>query len=126
VKILVGNKVDKVNAFSFFFLSSPSFKIKTFFFSLLGILKTSIHIRRSPIRKRMNSLFIETSAKTAINVKDVFHEVVQKILDTPELWQGSNGKTTSTSGGNGGVPGGVQVVGLGDENKGTSASGCEC
>jgi len=61
-----------------------------------------------------------------MNVKDAFHEVVQKILDTPELWQGphhnSNAKT-STSGGNGGVPGGVQVVGLSDENK---ASGCGC
>jgi len=74
----------------------------------------------------MNSLFIETSAKTAVNVRDVFHEVVQKILDTPELWEGSlnSFSSSSTSGGNGGVPGGVQVVGLGlgDEQQ----RGCQC
>jgi len=73
----------------------------------------------------MNSLFIETSAKTAVNVKDVFHEVVQKILDTPALWEGLKGSSTNTSGGNGGVPGGVQVVGLGDEQAEPS-SGCGC
>ena len=73
----------------------------------------------------MNSLFIETSAKTAVNVKDVFHEVVQKILDTPALWEGVKGSSTSTSGGNGGVPGGVQVVGLSDEQR-EPGSGCGC
>jgi len=59
-----------------------------------------------------------------MNVKDAFHEVVQKIMDTPELWQGSSNAKTSTSGGNGGVPGGVQVVGLGEENK--TDGGCSC
>ena len=34
----------------------------------------------------MNSLFIETSAVTAIGVREAFREVVEKILDTPELW----------------------------------------
>lgn len=70
----------------------------------------------------MNSLFIETSAKTAVNVKDAFLEVVQRILDTPELWHQEGASKTSTSGGNGGVPGGVQVVGLGEENK--ASGGC--
>lgn len=36
--------------------------------------------------QRMNSLFIEASAKTAINVKETFQEVVERILDTPALW----------------------------------------
>jgi Ras-related protein Rab-18 len=72
----------------------------------------------------MKSLFIETSAKTAVNVADAFHEVVQKILDTPELWQGFS--KTVTSGGNGGVPGGVQVVGLGDEPKAAGGGGGCC
>ena len=34
----------------------------------------------------MNSLFIETSAKTAVGVSEAFKEVAEKILDTPELW----------------------------------------
>ena len=34
----------------------------------------------------MNSLFIETSAVTAIGVREAFREVVEKILDTLELW----------------------------------------
>jgi Ras-related protein Rab-18 len=34
----------------------------------------------------MNSLFIETSAKTAIGVSEAFKEVAEKIIDTPELW----------------------------------------
>ena len=77
----------------------------------------------------MNSLFMETSAKADINVAMVFQQVVQKILDTPELWEegdqrgGAGGKTV-TSGGKGGVPGGVQVVGLGEEER--VQGGCEC
>lgn len=34
----------------------------------------------------MNSLFIETSAKTAIGVSEAFEEVAKKIINTPELW----------------------------------------
>jgi Ras-related protein Rab-18 len=34
----------------------------------------------------MNSLFIETSAKTAVGVSEAFKEVAEKIIDTPELW----------------------------------------
>jgi Ras-related protein Rab-18 len=34
----------------------------------------------------MNSLFVETSAKTAVGVNEAFKEVVEKIIDTPELW----------------------------------------
>jgi len=101
VKILVGNKVDKE-------------------FSRQVTAAEGEHFAT-----RMNSLFIETSAKTAVNVKDVFHEVVQRILDTPALWEGVKGSSsTNTSGGNGGVPGGVQVVGLSDEQKEPGSCGC--
>ena len=34
----------------------------------------------------MGSLFIEASAKTSVGVVEAFEEVVEKILDTPELW----------------------------------------
>lgn len=40
----------------------------------------------------MNSLFIEASAKTAVGVKETFTEVVEKILDTPELWSPETNK----------------------------------
>jgi len=46
---------------------------------------------------RMNSLFIETSAKTGINVKDAFQEVVENILDTPELWEGVKGSVKTST-----------------------------
>uniref|UniRef100_A0A8H7XRU8 Ras-domain-containing protein n=1 Tax=Psilocybe cubensis TaxID=181762 RepID=A0A8H7XRU8_PSICU len=100
VKILVGNKVDKE-----FSRQVPTAEAEKF-------------------AARMSSLFIETSAKTSVGVKEAFQEVVESILDTPELWDNSANKTQSTSGGNGGVPGGVQVVGLSDAAR--QESGCAC
>ena len=54
--------------------------------------------------KRMNSLFIEASAKTSIGVKEAFDEVVAKIIDTPELWanvgMSSKAKVSAGRGGN--------------------------
>ena len=37
----------------------------------------------------MDSLFIETSAMTAVGVREIFMELAEKILDTPELWNGN-------------------------------------
>ncbi|KAF9478755.1 ras-domain-containing protein [Pholiota conissans] len=100
VKILVGNKVDKE-----FSRQVPTTEAEKF-------------------AARMSSLFIETSAKTSIGVKEAFTEVVEKILDTPELWDQSSGRPQTTGGGGGGMPGGVQVVGLGDEHR--TSDGCAC
>jgi Ras-related protein Rab-18 len=72
----------------------------------------------------MDSLFIEASAKTSVGVKEVFTEVVEKILETPELW--SNNTKHSTSNGNGGMPGGVQVLDLRSEAPPQAAGGCAC
>ena len=76
--------------------------------------------------KRMSSIFIEASAKTAFNVNEAFQEVVEKILDTPELWQktGASGQH-STGNGQGGMPGGVQVVGV-DAVAAGDQGGCNC
>jgi Ras-related protein Rab-18 len=102
VKILVGNKVDKEFSRQVTMAEAQQFA------------------------KRMNSLFIETSAKTAVGVQEVFQEVVEKILDTPELWEGQGsgtGKGHNTSSGGGGMPGGVQVVGAIEQKQ---DSGCSC
>lgn len=100
VKILVGNKVDK---------------------------EFSRQVSRTEAENfatRMSSLFIETSAKTSIGVRETFQEVVEKILDTPELWDSTTNRAHNTSGGNGGMPGGVQVVGV--NNQQTQEGGCAC
>ena len=58
-------------------------------------------------------------------MKEVFQEVVEKILDTPELWEGAT--SGSTAGGRGGMPGGVQVVGLRDDSgQKQEDGGCSC
>ena len=45
----------------------------------------------------MNSLFIETSAKTATGVSEAFKEVAEKIIDTPELWAPATAQPAGTS-----------------------------
>lgn len=37
-------------------------------------------------RPNIDALFVEASAKTATNVRKVFMDLVDKVLDTPELW----------------------------------------
>ncbi|KAJ1556298.1 Ras- protein Rab-18-B [Cladochytrium tenue] len=64
------------------------------------------------LARRMGTLFIETSAKTKMGVRDAFVEVVRKIIDTPELWQ----KSQVTR------PGTVNVVGATDDQE----SPCAC
>ncbi|KAF5319478.1 hypothetical protein D9619_008757 [Psilocybe cf. subviscida] len=118
VKILVGNKVDKARTMASLFSSQ-----------LIELLLQEFS-RQVPTDEaerfaaRMNSLFMETSAKTSIGVKDVFQEVVEKIMDTPELWDTAGSKGQTTQSGAGGVPGGVQVVGLRDDHK--EEGGCAC
>ena len=74
--------------------------------------------------KRMDSLFIEASAKLSLNVNEAFQELVENILDTPELWETKGGGQQVTANGRGGMPGGVQVVGLNQSQ--TLGGGCSC
>jgi len=62
VKIIVGNKVDKEFSRQVSYSEGQQFA------------------------QRMGSLFVEASAKTSVGVREAFQEVVEKILDTPELW----------------------------------------
>ncbi|KAJ8516738.1 hypothetical protein ONZ45_g5986 [Pleurotus djamor] len=108
-KILVGNKVDKE-----FSRQVPSSEAEGF-------------------AKRMNSLFVEASAKTAVGVEQAFRELVERILDTPELWSnntnttggGGNVSGKSDAGGGKGMPGGSSVL-LGEDGGDASGGGCSC
>ncbi|TEB24996.1 ras-domain-containing protein [Coprinellus micaceus] len=101
VKILVGNKVDKEYS-----RQVPTTEGQAF-------------------ATRMNSLFIEASAKTALGVKEIFRELVEGIMDTPELWDSNAKAGQTTAHGNGGVPGGVQLVG-GEQHGHSQDGGCAC
>jgi Ras-related protein Rab-18 len=73
----------------------------------------------------MNSLFVEASAKTAVGVKEAFTEVVEKILDTPELWAPVSPATAKKpSLGGKGMPGGE--IRLGQDDEGGTARPCSC
>ncbi|KAJ7911573.1 ras-domain-containing protein [Mycena leptocephala] len=100
VKILVGNKVDKE-----FSRQVPTSEAQAF-------------------ATRMNSLFVETSAKTSVGVKEAFTEVVERIMDIPELWDSASGVGAAAKSTGGQMPGGGNVN-LADENE-QGGGGCSC
>ncbi|KAI0262114.1 ras family-domain-containing protein [Gloeopeniophorella convolvens] len=42
---------------------------------------------------RMGCLFVEASAKTAVGVRETFRDVLERIVDTPELWASQKPKS---------------------------------
>ncbi|KAG9090226.1 Ras- protein Rab-18 [Ceratobasidium sp. 392] len=106
VKIVVGNKVDKE-------------------FSR----QVSTEEGRA-FAERMGTLFVEASAKTKVGVQDTFRELVEKIVDTPELWApaaprtGANANNIRTTASGRTVPGSVNLVD--DSNIARDADGCAC
>ncbi|KAF8598119.1 putative ras-related protein rab-18 [Ceratobasidium sp. AG-I] len=107
VKIVVGNKVDK----------EFSRQVTT--------------EEGRAFAERMGTLFVESSAKTKVGVQDTFRELVEKIVDTPELWAssaprvGSNNNNTRTTASGRTMPGSVNLVD--DANAGQDgAGGCAC
>ncbi|KAG8951465.1 Ras- protein Rab-18A [Tulasnella sp. 424] len=101
VKILVGNKVDK---------------------------EFSRAVSEDEGRKfaeRMDTLFVEASAKSNIGVQDAFKEVVNKIIDTPGLWQTTAAQPRQASAqANRTMPGGA--VNLADDQQASQDQGCSC
>ena len=81
----------------------------------------------------MNALFVEASAKTAVGVQDAFRDVVERILDTPELWQtgAARGKGARSGTGAAGatgsrdadMPGGIDLSKDADD---AESGGCSC
>ena len=39
------------------------------------------------LARKLQTLFVECSAKTKLGVQQAFDELVQQIIDTPSLWQ---------------------------------------
>merc|ERR1719379_1650371 len=54
------------------------------------------------LAREKNMLFIECSAKTKVGLQQAFEELAQQVLDTPELYQQTQGSS------------GVEVAGSGD------------
>ncbi|CAG8477631.1 2756_t:CDS:2 [Cetraspora pellucida] len=63
VKMIVGNKVDKEHS------------------------RVITRKEAEAYARKMQTLFIECSAKTRVGVKEAFDELVTKIIETPSLWQ---------------------------------------
>ncbi len=77
---------------------------------------------------RMNALFVEASAKTAVGVQEAFRDVVERIIDTPELWQSAAARK-SKSGGAGAGAGSQDMPGsidLRQEPEEAEGGGCGC
>ena len=72
--------------------------------------------------RRMDSLFIETSAMTAVGVRETFEELVEKMLDTPELWVRDSTGGNGTGGNDDSVPGNVNIDSDGPQPR----RGCAC
>ncbi|KAJ3569667.1 hypothetical protein NP233_g4908 [Leucocoprinus birnbaumii] len=111
VKILVGNKIDEANAHI-----EDSRQVST--------------SEGQQLATRMNSLFIETSAKDVIGVTEVFTNVVEKIMDIPEVWVQLAGEQ-ATGGGNENatttvVNEGMQPIRVDDSPPPRAGGGCAC
>ncbi|KAI8147403.1 P-loop containing nucleoside triphosphate hydrolase protein [Fennellomyces sp. T-0311] len=63
VKMIVGNKVDKDGS------------------------RVVSYQEGAALARKLKTLFIECSAKTKVGVKEAFEELVEKIIETPNLWQ---------------------------------------
>jgi Ras-related protein Rab-18 len=101
VKIVVANKVDK---------------------------ETSRQVTTSEGRSfanKMGTHYVEASAKTDVGVQEAFREVVEKIIDTPELWSSPGKPNTKSPRNNGKMPGGVSLNAPVSDSS-AADSGCSC
>ncbi|KAG0345227.1 hypothetical protein BG004_003864 [Podila humilis] len=87
VRMIVGNKVDKV--VYFVMLPTPSHSFPPSFHARISK-ESSREVSRQEgqdFARKLQTLFVECSAKTKLGVQQAFDELVQQIIDTPSLWQ---------------------------------------
>ncbi|KIJ67170.1 hypothetical protein HYDPIDRAFT_126984 [Hydnomerulius pinastri MD-312] len=109
-KIIVGNKLDKEHSRQ---VPTPE---------------------GSAFARAQSALFLEASAKTSVGVREVFEDLVKRILESPELWApvtpesggGGTGRTGGSGGGEGGMPGTIDLGGAGGEGGAEVDGGCGC
>ena len=86
VKMIMGNKADKVGIDPS--LSSSPMCATILFFLLLSV---QSHMRQvsaaegAAYATKMGCLFVESSAKTAVGVRETFRDVVERIIDAAAL-----------------------------------------
>ncbi|VDN06374.1 unnamed protein product [Thelazia callipaeda] len=78
VKMLIGNKIDKVNFLLF---------VSLFLWVFNNQNREVSREEALEFAKRHRMLFIEASAKTREGVQCAFEELIEKILQTPGLWE---------------------------------------
>ena len=99
VKIVVGNKLDKVRAPPYAY----AYPNPTYCADAHARAHTQEYSRQVPTEEgasfaqRTGCLFVEASAKTAVGVTEAFSDVVARIIDTPALWDEEQPKASSSS-----------------------------
>ena len=79
VKMVVGNKVDKVRPYLMLWPSREANR------PVQEYSRQVTYSEGQHFATRMGSLFFEASAKTSLGVGDAFKEVVRQVVQTPEL-----------------------------------------
>ena len=84
VKMLVANKIDKV--------FHPNMSYIPFIIQLNLLKEGRVVTREEGLQwaRRHHTLFIEASAKTKEGVECAFEELVEKIIQTPGLWEAND------------------------------------
>ena len=136
VKIVVGNKLDKVRAR---FPNPPLRPLPPLTDCMYAPQEYSRQVptaEGAAFAQRTGCLFVEASAKTAVGVTEAFSDVVERIIDTPALWGEEKPKASSSSsraraaavasapGYGGSMPGNIDLSQAQDEED--EAGGCAC
>jgi Ras-related protein Rab-18 len=80
VKVIVGNKADKVQC-----LSRSTLVLSCLFVSAQEYQRQVPTAEAAAFAEKMGCHFVETSAKTAVGVRKAFRDVVERIVENPGL-----------------------------------------